>query len=101
MEAPGRSPDSAEAPGRSPEEPVKNTPTCTVSLCLFHGIRSENEGKKSWLGLQQNDSLVRPDIFCSQAEEGQAVGMVQANKLFVDAFFFFLFHANIRLFWSN
>lgn len=61
-----------------------------MSLCLFHGIRNENEGKESWLGLQQNDSLVRPDIFCSQAEEGQAVGMVQANKLFVDAFFFFI-----------
>lgn len=43
--------------------------------------------KKCWLGLQQNDSLVRLDIFCTNPEEGQAVGMVQAKKLFVDAFF--------------
>lgn len=39
-------------------------------------------------------------FFYTNPEEGQAVGMVQAKKLFVDAFFFFV-RTNIRLFWSN
>lgn len=92
-----------EAPGRNLKAPLL--------FCLnIHSHRgplfiSWNKDSKLrknvGLGLQQNDSLVRFGYFCTNPEEGQAVGMVQAKKLFVDAFFFFfLIHANIRLFWG-
>lgn len=79
-----------EAPGRNPEGPVKNTPTCTVSLCLLHGIRNQNEEeKKVGLACSRMTHLFVRIFFAPTQKRDKLLGRRRPRSSLSMLFFFF------------